>query len=85
MEIQTILSTFLEITQESPMGDSWVIPSVTSLTDRSVLTLSCCDLELPQLMSLYKEATLSEITKHAAGISKEYAWLLLIKLDHQFT
>ena len=48
-------------------------------------TLSCCDLELPKLMSLYGEATLSEITKHAAGISKECACLLLIKLDHQFT
>ena len=34
-EIQTILSTFLGITQESPMGDSWVIPSVTSLTEHS--------------------------------------------------
>ena len=36
-EIQTILSTFLGVTQEAPMGDSWVIPSVTSLTDRSVV------------------------------------------------
>ena len=36
-EIQTILSTFLGITQESPMGDSWVIPSVTSLTEHSVV------------------------------------------------
>ena len=35
-EIQTILYTFLGITQEPPMGDSWVIPSVTSLTERSV-------------------------------------------------
>ena len=35
-EIQTILSTFLGITQEAPMGGSWVIPSVTSLTERSV-------------------------------------------------
>ena len=42
-------------------------------------------LKSPQLMSLFVEATLSEITKHAAGISKECAWLLLIKLDHQFT
>ena len=24
------------VTQEAPMGDSWVIPSVTSLTKRSV-------------------------------------------------
>ena len=38
-EIQTILSTFLGITQKAPMGDSWVIPSVTSLTDRSVCSL----------------------------------------------
>ena len=37
-EIQTILSTFLGITQEAPMGVSWVIPSVTSLTERSVWT-----------------------------------------------
>ena len=36
MEIQTILSTFLGITQEVPMGGSWVILSVTSLTERSV-------------------------------------------------
>ena len=35
-EIQTILTTFLEIAQEAPMGDSWVIPSVTSLTELSV-------------------------------------------------
>ena len=39
-------------------------------------------LKSPQLTSLFVEATLSEITKHAAGISKECAWLLLIKLDH---
>ena len=36
LEIRTILSTFLGSTQEAPMGDSWVIPSVTSLTERSV-------------------------------------------------
>ena len=38
-KIFTILSTFLGSTQEAPMGDSWVIPSVTSLTERSV----CCN------------------------------------------
>ena len=36
VEIQTILSTFLGSTQEAPMGDFWVIPSVTSLSERSV-------------------------------------------------
>ena len=39
MEIQTILSTFLGSTQEAPMGDFWVIPPVTSLTERSVCTM----------------------------------------------
>ena len=34
--LRTILSTFLGITQEAPMGGSWVIPSVTSLTERIV-------------------------------------------------
>ena len=36
MEIQTILSTFLGIAQEAPMGGSWVFPSLTSLTEHSV-------------------------------------------------
>ena len=36
VETQTILSTFLGITQE--VGDSWAIPSVISLTERSVPT-----------------------------------------------
>ena len=40
MEIQTILSIFLGINQEAPLGGSWVIPSVTSLTERSVCMAS---------------------------------------------
>ena len=37
--VEIIFSTFLGITQEAPMGDSWVIPSVTSLTERSLCIL----------------------------------------------